>query len=110
VKPDAHGRGGRRPDAHGHGGQAAGEHAQPVRDQTVVRVAREGGQLAQHEEQVLHARQVAGLHGRRARVQQLLRPPHVGVRPRAAHLVALLGATALVTLAGRFVVQWGLWY
>jgi hypothetical protein len=90
-----HGRRGRRPD--GGGEPAAGERAQPVRGQAVVGVAGEGGELAEHVEQVLHARQVAGLDGGRARVQELLRPPRIAARSCSP---ALLAAAAAAAVAG----------
>ena len=59
-------------------------------------------ELAEHVEQVLRARQVAGLDGGRARVQQLLRPPRVPVGSRSAAL-----GTALLAAAGTWPVLLG---
>jgi len=60
--------------------EASREGAQPVRGQAVVGFAGEGGQLTEHVQQVLRARQVARFDGGRARVQQLLRPPRLPVQ------------------------------
>jgi hypothetical protein len=50
-----------------------------VRGEAVVGLTGEGGEISEHVQLVLCARQVAHLDGRRARVQQLLCPPRVPI-------------------------------